>query len=177
MTTENPAAEKKKPRWRRWALEISIFIVVFFAFQAWQLRDTVRGPAPEFSGQQLDGSHFALAQWQATHAGKPVLLYFWAEWCPICKTTSGSVTSIADDWPVMSIATQSGDALAVGREMRERNYGWPTVIDTDGSIMKQFALPGVPGFVIIAPDGNIRFVSVGYTSEIGLRLRLWWAGR
>jgi hypothetical protein len=77
----------------------------------------------------------------------------------------------------MSIATQSGDALAVGREMRERNYGWPTVIDTDGSIMKQFALPGVPGFVIIAPEGNIRFVSVGYTSEIGLRLRLWWAGR
>ena len=29
---------------------------------------------------------------------------------------------------------------------------------------------------ILDPAGNIRFVSQGYTSEIGLRLRLWWAG-
>ena len=167
----------KKPRWRRWLLEISIFIAVFIAFQAWQLRDTTRGPAPQFAGQLVDGSSFDLAGWRAAHPGQPVLLYFWAEWCPICKTTAGSVSSIAgSSHPVISIAAQSGDAEAVGRFMADKGYRWNTLPDPDGTVMKQYGIPGLPGFVIIAPDGNIRFVSLGYTSEIGLRLRLWWAG-
>lgn len=174
--SENTAVPKP-PRWRRWAVEISIFIAVFIAFQMWQLRDTTRGPAPEFSGQRLDGSQFDLAAWRASHPGQPVLLYFWAEWCPVCKTTAGSVSDIAADWPVTSIAIQSGPAADVGKLMQERGYHWPTLADPPGAIMKQYGIPGVPGFVIIAPDGEIRFVSVGYTSEIGLRLRLWWAAR
>ena len=36
--------------------------------------------------------------------------------------------------------------------------------------------PAVPAFIVIAPDGRISSASVGYTTEIGMRLRLWWAG-
>jgi len=82
---------------------------------------------------------------------------------------------LATDWPVTSIASQSGDDAAIARVMRERSYAWPTVPDNRGDIHKRYGLPGVPAFVVIAPDGNIRFVSLGYTSELGLRLRLWWA--
>lgn len=166
----------KPPRWRRWALEIAIFVAAFLAFQAWQLRDTARGPAPQFAGVQTDGQAFDLAAWRAAHPGQQLLIYFWAEWCPICKTTAGSVGSIAADHPTITVATQSGDGAAVARFMAEKGYRFPTLADADGAIMKSYRLPGTPGFVILAPDGNIRFVSVGYTSEIGLRLRLWWAG-
>jgi hypothetical protein len=34
----------------------------------------------------------------------------------------------------------------------------------------------VPASFIIAADGQIRFVEVGYTTGMGLRLRLWLAG-
>lgn len=169
-------ANRKPPRWRRWGLEIAIFIAAFLAFQAWQLRDTTRGPAPQFAGMQTDGQAFDLAAWRAAHPGQPLLIYFWAEWCPICKTTAGSVENIAAGRPLITVATQSGDGVAVGRLLAERGYRFPTLADSDGAIMKSYRLPGTPGFVIIAPDGHIRFVSVGYTSEIGLRLRLWWAG-
>jgi thiol-disulfide isomerase/thioredoxin len=170
-----PPPISKKPRWRRWALEATIFIGVFIAFQMWQLRDTTRGPAPEFSAQHLDGSAFRLTDWRGKQGEQATLLYFWAEWCPVCRTTAGNVTALAKDWPVTSIVSQSGEAPAIQRLMNERGYAWPSVVDARGEIMKQYGLPGVPGFVIIAPDGNIRFVSVGYTSELGLRLRLWWA--
>jgi hypothetical protein len=50
-------------------------------------------------------------------------------------------------------------------------------VDPDSEIFRRYGLHGVPAFVIIAPDGNIRAATFGYTSETGLRLRLWWAQR
>ncbi|MDD2885433.1 MAG: protein disulfide oxidoreductase [Dechloromonas sp.] len=168
---------RKKPRWRRWLVEIGIFIVVFAAFQAWQLRDTARGPAPAIHGQLLDNRLFSLADWRASQPDQAHLLYFWAEWCPVCKTTAGSVTNIAADWPVTTLASQSGPPDAVRQVMADRGYTWPTVADPTGQAMRDYRLPGVPAFVVIDRNGQIRFVAVGYTSEIGLRLRLWWANR
>lgn len=165
------------PRWRRWLLEAAIFVAVLTAFQLWQLRDAARGPAPEISGQRLDSSAFNLSDWRNSHPQQAGLVYFWAEWCPVCKTTAGSVSSIAADWPVISVAVQSGDDAAVARHMQASDYRWATVNDPQGAWLRRFGLPGTPAFAVIEPDGNIRFVAVGYTSEIGLRLRLWWASR
>jgi peroxiredoxin len=165
------------PRWRRWLLEAAIFLVLFTAFQLWQLRDAARGPAPAFSATQTDGSPFDLADWRAEHPGQPVLLYFWADWCPVCKTTAGSVGNLAADWPVMGIASQSGTSAKLAQTMSERGYAFPSLSDPGGGIQQQYRLPGVPAFVVIDPAGNISALSVGYTSEIGLRLRLWLAAR
>ena len=169
--------DRKPPRWRRWLVEAAIFIAVLTAFQLWQLRDAARGPAPEISATMVDGRHFDLSAWRASHPDRALLLYFWAEWCPVCKTTAGSVSNIAADWPVTTIAVQSGDNAALARHMQAAGYDWPTVNDPQGETLRRYGLPGTPSFAIIAPDGQIRFVAMGYTSEIGLRLRLWWASR
>ena len=170
-------AEKPSRRWRRRAAEALLFIAIVIGVQLWQTRDTPRGPAPEFSGRLVDGQPFDLATWRAAHAGRPVLLYFWAEWCPICKTTAGNVGNVSADWPVTSIAIQSGTAAPVAKVMDEKGYRWPTLADPAAEILWRYGLAGVPSFIVINPAGDIRFVAVGYTSEIGLRLRLWWAVR
>ena len=64
-----------------------------------------------------------------------------------------------------------------GETMRERDYRWPTLADPEADIFRQYGFRGVPAFVVIDPSGEIRSISLGYTSEIGLRLRLWWASR
>lgn len=178
--SDTPAAaepEKRRPRWRRWLIETLIFLAAFTAFQFWQARDTPRGAAPHFAGQLIDGQPFDLAAWRGQHPGQAQLLYFWADWCPICQTTAGNVSKISADWPVTSIATQSGTPAKIAKFMQEKGYRWPTLPDPQGEILNQYGLPGTPAFVIINPAGDIRFVSVGFTSEIGLRLRLWWASR
>jgi alkyl hydroperoxide reductase subunit AhpC len=48
--------------------------------------------------------------------------------------------------------------------------------DEDGWISEKWGVHAVPASFIIDRTGRIRFVEVGYTTEIGLRLRLWWAG-
>lgn len=166
-----------RPRWQRWAIDGLVFLAIFIGVQHWVTRNAVRGPAPAIAAQLVDGRHFELGNWRAAHAGQASLLYFWADWCPICQTTAGTVTHLTQDWPVTSIATQSGDAAAVAAAMKAGNYGWPTLPDPTGELLKRFGLQGVPAFVVLSPNGDVRFVTSGYTSEIGLRLRLWWASR
>jgi thiol-disulfide isomerase/thioredoxin len=168
---------KNQPRWRRWAREGLFVLAVFVSFQLWQARDTPRGPAPNFAGQRFDGSSFDLATWRARYPGQATLLYFWAEWCAVCKTTAGNVSAIAQDWPVTTLAIQSASPESLAKTMAERAYHWPTLPDARGDILQRYGLRGMPAFIIINPAGDIAFVSVGYTSEIGLRLRLWWASR
>ena len=76
-----------------------------------------------------------------------------------------------------SVAIQSGTAEQVARVMAEKGYRWPTLPDPAGEVLRQYGLAGPPAFIVINPAGDVRFVSLGYTSELGLRLRLWWAGR
>ena len=170
-------AEKPSRRWRRRAAEALLFIAIVIGVQLWQARDAPSGPAPHFAGHLVDGQPFDLATWRAAHAGRPVLLYFWAEWCPICKTTAGNVGNVSAAWPVTTIAIQSGTAEQVARVMAGKGDRWPTLPDPGAEVLRRYGLAGVPSFVIINPAGDVRFVTVGYTSEIGLRLRLWWAGR
>lgn len=164
-------------RWKRWLLEGALFFCILFAIQYWEARDVPRGPAPQFQGILAGGGETSLAAWRAQHPGKPVLLYFWAGWCPICKTVAGSVDAIARDWPVLTVAMQSGAEERVAKFLDEHQRGWPTIVDEDGQITARYRFRGVPAFAVVDAAGDIRFVETGYTSEIGLRLRLWWAKR
>jgi len=45
-------------------------------------------PAPDFSFTSLDGSAYKLSQFH----GKPVMLWFFASWCPTCISSTGAVS-------------------------------------------------------------------------------------
>jgi len=185
MTGMNPAPSgdgagavpvRKRPRWRRWALEIAIFIGLFLAIQAWMARDVPAGPAPDFAALAADGQPLSLAEWRAAHPGRAVGVYFWADWCPICTAQEGTIDAVQADHPVLSVAMQSGDAAAVAAVLAGRGLDWPTAIDADGRIAQAYGLRGVPAFVVVDAAGAIRSVSLGYSTGWGLRARLWWAG-
>jgi len=168
---------KPSRRWKRWLLDAAIFLAVFVAIQAWQQRDVPSGPAPVTVGSLADGQGFDLNAWRAGHPGSPVALHFWAEWCPICSTEDGSISALSEDWPVMSVAMQSGTAEQVAAHLRKKGLAWPALVDGDGRIAAGYGLKGVPALVVIDRNGTIRSVSTGYTTELGMRLRLWWADR
>jgi len=167
--------EPKRRRRTRWGAEIGLVMVVFFALQWWQARDVPRGPAPPFSAPMADGSNGSLTEWRATHPGEAVGVYFWADWCPICKAHEGSVDELRAHWPVLTVAMQSGNAAAVAKVLRERGLDWPTAIDADGGIAARYGLHGVPALVVVDSRGEVSSVMVGYTTTLGMRLRLWWA--
>lgn len=155
-----------------WFIYLLLLTVIYFGLKAWKLRDAVSGEAPEILGETLNGTQFSLQAWR----GEPVLVYFWATWCPICKTTQGSVEAIARDYRVITISAWSGDEGEVNAYRREKGLQTETLVDEWGAIAKQYGIKGVPAFFFIDPDGQISSIENGYTSELGLRLRLWYSG-
>jgi peroxiredoxin len=164
--------QSRAKKWRGYALNVLVFVILVAGIRIWQQRDMVSGTAPALQGLTLAGMPYKLP----AHPEKPVLVHFWATWCPICRAEQGSIAAIAHDHlGTITVAMQSGSTEQVARHMREQGIDFPVVNDQDGKLSGAWGVHAVPASFIIAPDGRIRFVEVGYTTGIGLRLRLWLA--
>lgn len=165
-------------QWRSHLLTLLMVVAVVLAVQWWQTRDVPSAPLPEVPLTVLrpDGlrSETTLAQLLSRHDGSPVALHVWADWCPICKAEEGTITSLASDWPVITVAMQSGDAAKVASVLGQRELPWVTAVDPQGDFSRQIGFRAVPAFAVIDASGRLRLPAVGYTTSLGMRLRLWW---
>lgn len=153
---------------------MSYLVILFLLAQGislWKSRNAFSGNLSGFHVQLINGDLFPLSQF----TGEPVLLHFWATWCPVCALEDNSIQSISDDYPVVTVASWSEDQATVTDYLRENNLTFPVMLDNNGQVATSFGLKGVPSSFILSPDGDVRFVETGYTSEIGLRIRLWLA--
>ncbi len=149
---------------------IAAFTLVFFGVRFYQQSDMPKGNAPAVAGITLKGDYVSIKK-----SAKPVLLHFWATWCRICEWEQGTIESLAKDYSVISIVIQSGDDEEVKNYIKKNGISIPVINDKFGQFAMDYGVRGVPSSFVIDRHGVIRAVEVGYTSEIGLRLRLWWA--
>lgn len=162
--------------WRnKWLRRIAFALLlagIFFGVRAWQQRDMAVGRAPPLDGVTIDGRTLTLS-------GPPraTLVYFWATWCPVCRLEEGAIGSIVVDHPVVTVAMQSGTDTDLARHQKERGLAVPVLNDTTGELATNWGVRVTPTFFVVDRQGHIRFRETGYTSEAGLRFRLWWANR
>lgn len=176
MSMQFEPENRTKPhraKWRAIVVNLLLIIVVVAGIRAWQQRDMVSGATPMLRGITLAGDFHDLAE----HLQRPLLVHFWASWCGICRAEQGSIAAIAHDYQnVITVAMQSGKPEEVAAYMQTQGISFPVLNDEEGWISEKWGVHAVPASFIIDRAGRIRFVEVGYTTEIGLRLRLWWAG-
>lgn len=161
----------KRGRWLIWGVEILFFVILFIAVKAWVQRDMISGEAPDLAGLDLHGRPAALADYR----GRPVLVHFWATWCRICRMEQGTIESLSRDWPVLTVATQSGDTAELARHMAENGLTHRVIPDPDGELAARYGVRGVPASFVVDAGGEIRFRETGFTTGWGLRARLWMA--
>jgi len=167
--TENQGNSRKR-RYIRWLLEGLVLIAFLMIVHGFQTRSVVRGQAPDFQARLLDGTTVSVRDYR----GQALLLQFWATWCPICRYEQESIDSLARQNAVLTVAMDDLTEIEMRAWMDEQGVSYPVVLDVDGSLSGLYGIQGVPSSIIIDQVGDIRFVDVGYTTEIGLRLRLWW---
>ncbi len=161
----------KRRRWIVWGVEILFFIVLFLAIKAWAQRDMISGEAPALSGYDLNGELVSLADFR----GQTVLVHFWATWCRICQLEQGSIETLSHSWPVLNIATQSGNAQELREHMAANGLTHTVIVDADGRLAANYGVRGVPASFVVDGNGEIRFRETGFTIGWGLRTRLWLA--
>ena len=154
-------------RFKSWSITLLLAVVVLFALSAWKSKDMLLGPAPVLAGYDLQGQLMALEP-----KDEPTLIYFWATWCPICGFTVSSIASIAEDYPVITVATTSGSEEEIKAYLAQKNIRLPVMMDDSGDLGRHWGVTGVPAIFIVDSKGQITHRSLGYASELGLRARL-----
>jgi peroxiredoxin len=153
----------------RWLAQAAVLTAVLLGIQFWTTRDAASGAAPAFEGILLDGRRVRLSDYR----GKPLLVHFWATWCPACRFEHGAIAAIARDHQVLTIAMQSGGEAEVAGYMAERGVDFPVHVDEQGELAARWGVTGLPTSFVIDGHGQIRYVTAGLTTGVGLRLRLW----
>lgn len=154
----------------KWLSSILFFIIIFVAANIWSTRHLPGGKAPAFTIQDLQGKTHSI---KFTGNTEPVLLHFFATWCPICELENDTLNSLSDDFELVVIAMQSGDASEIKQYQQKHQLKMTIYNDASGDISKLYKVTGVPTSFIINPQGNITSSTIGYASELGLRFRLW----
>ncbi|WP_431221555.1 protein disulfide oxidoreductase [Serratia sp. L9] len=162
-------------RLKRWARELSVLLLILLA--ATFVMDWWRAPqAPAAFSQQmlelLDGEPVSLAQ---LSQDKPLLVYFWASWCGVCRFTTPYVARLAaNGGNVLTVALRSGNNQQVEQWLAHKKLRLPVVNDERGALAAQWQIGVTPTIVVIA-KGEVVQSTTGWTSYWGMKLRLWWA--
>ena len=168
-TPPSPPRVTGRKRLLKWLMEGVMVLFIVYLVHLWQTRDAVEGPAPPLQGRLIQGDSFSLEQ----RPHKPLLVYFWATWCPVCSLTSGHVASLSEDYSVITVAMQSGDREQIKQYLGEEGLDFPVLMDPEGEIAQRWGVRGVPTLYFLDPENRISYTSVGYTSPPGMRWRIW----
>lgn len=171
MTESQHKIPLLKRNWVQNLLTLLLILAIYLAIRPFMQGDVIEGKAPNLNTTSITGQPIQLANYQ----GQPVLIHFWATWCPICDFAKDGIEEVAKDYQVINIATQSNDDAAIQAYAEANQMNADIIVnDQDGQLMKRFGARAVPASFLVDKDGNIAFVEVGYSTSIGLKLRLWW---
>jgi len=107
---------------------------------------------------------------------KPILIHFWATWCPTCKVEASNIEFISKYYDVVTVAVNSGSNKEINNYLQDNDLTFNVVNDKHSIYSGEFKIAAFPTTFIYDKNRDLVFSDVGYTSTIGLYLRMWWAG-
>lgn len=119
--------------------------------------------APAAAVSTLDGKPANLSQ----HIGKgPVVMYFWATWCPVCKELTPALTAITSKYAGkvafvnVAVSVNQSPAL-VQRYATAHKMGGIQYYDTKGDATGAYDVPATSYVVITDKTGKVVYTGVG----------------
>jgi len=131
--------------------------------------------APAFSLPRLGGG---TAVSLASFRGSPVIVNFFASWCPDCRSELAAIGSVAAQnsgrVAVIGVDSNDGNGAAAGRLLTAAHASYPVGVDTSASVASKYLLTALPVTYFVDADGRIVGSAVGPQSASSLRR---WVGQ
>jgi len=106
---------------------------------------------------------------------KPILVHIWATWCPTCKLEAGNIQRVSQSYEVITFAVKSGSDGEIKEFLEKNDLNFKVINDSSAKWASNFNISAYPTTFIYDKNGKLIFSEVGYTSTVGLYLRMWWA--
>lgn len=130
-----------------------------------------RNAAPDFTVTDGGGNRVSTADL----SGKPVILNFWATWCPPCRSELPAFDKLyrqyGNEVSFMMIDLTDGyreTVEGVKKFISENGYTFPVYYDTEGSAAEAYNVSSIPFTVAVGRNGNIVGTHLGAMSEAAL---------
>lgn len=121
--------------------------------------------APDIKMPLIDGGEFRMSE----YAGRPMIVNFWASWCPPCRDESPGFERTwrrFSDSGFLLIGVDIQDTVEDGQAyIREFDLTFPNGIDLDGKITVDYGVIGLPVTFFIGADGIVKGRWVGALPE------------
>ena len=112
----------------------------------------------DFTLPDLDGRPVALGPFLGK---KPVLLVFWATWCPECKAAIPEINALTTG-PIAEKLQIFGIDFRESREkvtqaVTSRGIRYPVLLDERVQAARAFGVVGVPTYILIGREGKVLY--------------------
>lgn len=134
-----------------------------------------RQPAPDISGETLDGEQLALSDFR----GQVVVLNVWGSWCSPCRAEAPNLVAVAEDTAdqgvqFLGINTRDLDRVPAQRFEETYEVPYPSLYDPDGRLLLEFPAgslnpQAIPTTLVVDRQGRIAARALKPLTEQELR--------
>ena len=117
--------------------------------------------ATDFALQDTEGNLHRLSDYR----GKPVIINFWATWCPPCRE---EIPSMNRAWQALEQEGIAMLAINMGEDedtififTADYPADFPILLDRSGEVTEQWPVKGLPTTFIVGPDGRLAYRAIG----------------
>jgi thiol-disulfide isomerase/thioredoxin len=124
--------------------------------------------APAAAVETLDGKAANLSQFIGK---KPVLMEFWATWCPNCKelepTMQAMNTKYGSKIAFVGVAVSVNQNPALARKYVDKHkLTWTQLYDTKGTATEAYDVPATSYVVLVDKNGKVVYTGVGGKQDL-----------
>ena len=115
--------------------------------------------APEFTLTTEAGKVINLSDYQ----GKPLIIHFWATWCPYCKKLQPGLDKLylkyqKQGLAMIAISFWEEDGATPQTELIKRGMHFQTLVNGE-QVAKQYQVKGTPTTFFIDKSGNVHWLT------------------